>query len=214
MPEEIPNLKTLPASFLKMVALNLLLLLIIVFFYPQSFSLALDPLSWLGRLELENGTQNGIAFFLFTATLLFDAFRWQNALSLFKQFAPNQRPWLRILGQSIFLGFLLMAFPCDRFGKLHSIGAGLVVGGFWALTALTLTLARSKLAKGVFLGLHLILHAVAVFCGISFVWDTFLKGFSQRPLLLAIVAELGYALKLVLAQEPRPDLIWRYKHLN
>ncbi|HHY09495.1 MAG TPA: hypothetical protein GX528_02895 [Firmicutes bacterium] len=202
----------LPGSFFKMVVFNLIMLLVISFFYAEPFSFAMDPLSWLGRLETDNGP-NTTAFLLFAATLLFDAFSWYNTLPLIEGFPKPKQPIFQLLAWAVLIGFILMAFPCDKFSKIHCLGAGLLVGGFWALTGALLFLARERLKKAVYIALHFILHAAALFCAICFVCDNLLKGFSQRPLLLAIIAELGLCLKALWQDEARTEFGWHYKSL-
>lgn len=55
---------------------------------------------------------------------------------------------VRILGRLVLVGFMLAAFPCDQFETIHSYGAGFVVGGLWALTAIMLYRIRDILGSG------------------------------------------------------------------
>ncbi len=104
------------------------------------------------------------------------------------------------------MNFILTAFPCDRFDAIHSTGAALVVGGLWAFTTGTLYLMRDRLGAAVHIGLQLVLHGAALFGAVTFVLDSALKGFSQRPLLAAIVAEMGICLNALLHHRPGRDL--------
>jgi len=190
------------------VAANLVMLALTIRAYAEPFSLVMDPFSWLGKIETAGGHSNTIAFLLFSGTMLVDAYIWHRALTMLPGTGSSGRltmGWL--LGRGVLVGFILMAFPCDRFVLIHNIGAGLVVGGFWALTTGMLYRCREKLGAVVHLGLQLILHCTALYCGANFVWDTPLKGFSQRPLLLAMMADTGLCLKrtALSAHSPRSE---------
>ena len=181
--------------FVGSVAANLVMLALIIRVYAEPFSLVMDPLSWLGKIETAGGVPNTVAFLLFSATLLVDACIWRKVLTILPGNGEGRFTMGWLLGRGVLAGFILMAFPCDRFVVVHNIGAGLVVGGFWALATGMLYRSRDKLGAGVHLGLQLILHFTALYCGVNFAWDTPLKGFSQRPLLLAIIADTGLCLK-------------------
>jgi len=192
------NLHTLARLFVRTMAANLVMLVVIISFYAEPFSLVMDPFSWLGKLVTSGGLSNTSAALLFSATLLCDACKWRRVLSLLSEYRFGRLPGVRMLGRMVLIGFLLMAFPCDKFVYTHSVGAGLVVGGFWALTTGMLYYLRNKLGLLTHIGLQLILHISAIFCGANFVADTSLKGFSQRPLIISIVAETGICLNTLI----------------
>lgn len=164
--------------------------------YPEPFSLVMDPLSWLGKLETAQGLPNSPLFFLTSFTLLTDALVWRHGISLLKDFQFGRRWDVRALGWMVTAGFIIMAFPCDKFILLHSIGGALLVGGLWAFTTVSLWYTRKRgfLGRKAFVWRQILLHAAALFCGINFVWDTPLKGFSQKPLVLAILVNTALCL--------------------
>ena len=196
------GLSSLVRLFNGAVAANLIMLVVIVRAHAGYFSLLMDPFSWLGKLVAAEGLANTGAFLLFSATLLLNAIIWIRMLSLMALCRIGRHPAFLLIGRLVLVGFALMAFPCDRFVTTHSIGAGFVVGGLWAITAAMLYFTRYRLGRRVHLGMQIILHLAALFCGVNFVFDTLLKGFSQRPLLLAILTEAGICLnKLVRAYQ-------------
>lgn len=192
------NLETMTKLYIRMLAANLIMLAMIIRFYAGPFSLAMDPLSWLGKLVTDEGLPNTLAFILFSATLLYDAFVWRRFLAVLPESRCGRRPAPRLLGRAVLAGFILMAFPCDRFEIIHSIGGGLVVGGFWALTTGLLFSLRDRLGVITHASLQLFLQLAAIYCGYHFAFDTPLKGLSQRPLLLAITGETGLCLNVLL----------------
>jgi len=167
---------------------NFTMMAVIIRTYAESFSLAMDPFSWLGKITTSDGAANTGASLLFSVALFFNLFRWRKALALLSETRLWRLKLVPILGHLVLFGFLLMAFPCDRFKNIHSIGSGFVIGGLWAFITLTLLSLKNEFTPRVFISLQLFLHSAALFCGISFMLDAALKGFSQRPLLLAIIA--------------------------
>lgn len=191
------NLHALARLFVGTVAANIVMLAIILRTYPEPFSLVMDPFSWLGKLVTSTGLPNAGGLLLFNFSLLFDICIWKKFLSLLSEYRIGRHPAVRILSRVVLTGFVFMTFPCDRFDNIHSLGAGLVVGGLWALTTSMLYRFRDKFGPGIYIALQLTLHAAAFFCGANFVFDTPLKGFSQRPLVIAILAETGICLNVL-----------------
>ncbi|HHX74848.1 MAG TPA: hypothetical protein GX699_08090 [Firmicutes bacterium] len=72
------------------------------------------------------------------------------------------------------------------------------MGGLWALTALLLHYAREALGRRSHLLLQAALHLTALHCFYHFLLDSELKGFSQKPLLLAITIGSGAGLNMLL----------------
>jgi hypothetical protein len=182
------NLQKLARLYAGAMVVNLAMLVIIIRVYSEPFSLMMDPFSWLGRTAALDGSPNTGSFLLFNATLLFNVFIWKQILVLISESSVWSYPPVRILGYLILAGFLLMFFPCDRFDAIHSTGGGLVKGGLWAFSTLMLYRFKDEFNPWVFMILQLVLLSSVLFCGVSFLRDSFLKGFSQRPLLLAIIA--------------------------
>lgn len=187
-------LQGLKRLFIWTLIANVIMLIIIIRSYAGSFSLLMDPLSWLGKVNTDGGQTNTIALVLFNSGLLLNAYRWKKALNLTVHNSTGRHPLARFLGHVVLVGFILMAFPCDIFVTLHSIGGGMVVGGLWAFTTALIYHVREELGAGTHTFLQLTLHTVALFCGTNFVLDTALKGFSQRPLLIAIIIGTGISL--------------------
>lgn len=188
---------TLARLYVTAVAANLVMLALIIRAYAEPFSLLMDPFSWLGKLETSSGFSNTGALILFTATLLFNSYIWSKTLSILFSYQIGRHPLVQILGRAVLAGFILMAFPCDQFGFIHDLGAGLVVGGLWACSTGLLYRVGEKIEPVKYFGLQLVLHISALFCGINFLIDSPLKGFSQKPLILAIIVEAGFCLKML-----------------
>ncbi|MFU8794718.1 MAG: hypothetical protein ACNA7Z_05055 [Dethiobacteria bacterium] len=182
--------------YVSTLIINLAMMAVIIGIYAESFSLAMDPFSWLGKITTSGGLANTGAFLFFSLTLFFNIFRWRKALVLLSETGLWKYKQVQILGYMVLAGFFLMAFPCDRFDVIHSTGSGLVIGGLWALSTLALFRLKEEFAPRVFISLQLFLHSAALFCGINFVLDSALKGFSQRPLLIAIIAVSAICLRI------------------
>ncbi len=202
------NLYSLTRLFVAAVTTNICMLIIITRFYAGSFSLLLDPFSWLGALVTESGLRNNTAAFMFTATQLCNVVFWRRARTLLLEFRTGRHPLVRFLGGLVQAGFILMAFPCDRFVFIHSLGAGFTVGGLWALTSGLLYNVRERLGRGTHILMQFLLQLSAVYCGVNFVLDSPLKGFSQRPLLIAFIAETGLCLKMLLRAQAGRRAAW------
>lgn len=190
---------SLARVFIVTVLGNLATVLIGVAAYPEPFSLVMDPLSWLGKIETAQGLPNLPLFFLTSVTLLTDALVWRHGISLLKDFQFGRRWDVRALGWMVTAGFIIMAFPCDKFILLHSIGGALLVGGLWAFTTTALWYMKNRghLSRKTHIWFQILLHGPAIFCGINFVWDTPLKGFSQKPLVLAILVNTAICLHVL-----------------
>ena len=181
--------------YLGTLIVNIAMFAMIVTICAEPFSLAMDPFSWLGKITTSSGSANTGAFLLFTLTLFFNFFRWRKALGLLSETGLWKYKLVQILGYMVLAGFILMAFPCDRFDAIHSTGSGLVIGGLWALSTQALFRLKEEFAPRVFISMQLLLHSAALFCGVNFVLDSALKGFSQRPLLIAIIAVSAICLR-------------------
>ena len=177
------------------MVVNLCMLVVIIRIYAEPFSLVMDPFSWLGKTITNNGSANTAALLLFTTTLFFNAFRWRQALDLLSHTLAWRFALVRFLSHLVLAGFFLMVFPCDRFDAIHSTGSGFVIGGLWALTTIMLFRFSEEFEPRAYILLQLILHSAALFCGVNFILDSVLKGFSQRPLLLAIITVTSLCLK-------------------
>ncbi len=199
------NLQKLYRLYMVTIMINLVMLAIIIRFYAEPFSLMMDPFSWLGKMVTTDGSANTNSLVLFTAALFFNAFMWKQALSLLSGNPVWEYPLLRMLGRLVLIGFFLMAFPCDRFETIHSFGGGFVIGGLWALSTIFLYRSSDEFEPRAFIMVLLVLHASALFCGANFVLDSLLKGFSQRPLLLAIIAVTSLCLRARIQSRTETD---------
>ncbi len=189
------NLQKLARIYITVIAVNLAMLVIMIVIYVDSFSLLMNPYSWLGRTAALDGTPNTGSFLIFSATLIFNIFIWKQILNLLSDSSVWRYVLVRVLAYLVLAGFIIMLFPCDRFDPVHSTGGGLVKGGLWALSAFMLYYFRGEFNIRVFYVLQFILFVSVLFCGVSFLLDSYLKGFSQRPLLLAIIVITGICLK-------------------
>lgn len=192
------SLLVISRLYLLAVTYNFLMLVFLMWCYPESFSLLLYPLSWLGKIHLDSGLTNTFAAALFGLGNLFNMYLWKKILDELARTVIGQKLLVKILGNFVFLGLPLMALPCDVFVVLHSIGGGLLVGGLWALTTWLLAYARKDLGRRHHWLLQAVLHTTALYCFYHFLLDSELKGFSQRPLLLAIAACSGISLNTLL----------------
>lgn len=181
------KLQKLARLYAGSMVVNLAMFAIIIRVYTEPFSLVMDPFSWLGRMAALDGSPNTASFLLFTATILFNIFIWKQILNLISESSLWSYQAVHILGYLVLAGLLLMLFPCDRFDAIHSTGGGFVKGGLWAFSALMLYRFRDEFNPRVYIIMQLVLFGSVLFCGVSFLHDSYLKGFSQRPLLLAIV---------------------------
>lgn len=182
-----------------MVLANAAALAIGIVYYPEPFSPVMDPVSWLGKVETAQGYSNTPVFLLTTVVLLTDAVLWRYAMALLKNCRFGRRLETRILGWMVAAGYAIMAFPCDKFILLHSLGGALLVGGLWAFTTFSLYYQRvlGYMRPAMHFCLQSFLHIPAVFCGINFVMDSPLKGFSQKPLILAILVNTALGLRVL-----------------
>lgn len=182
--------------YYRTLATNMLFLLVAVICYADDFNWLMTPLSWLGKLVTDNGCANIPALLVFCGAMIFNSVMWWRGCNLIAGTAYGQQTHTTIFSWMVFSGFPLMALPCDQFVLLHSFGGALLVGGLWAFTSGVLWHCRNLFPSCKHLGLHSALHATALFCGVNFFLDTSLKGMSQRPLLLAIVAVLAMTLRV------------------
>ena len=180
-----------------LLLVNLIMLVVIIALFPEPFSLSGDPISWLGKVGPGAGLSFYHSFWLFSGTLLFNIIRWSQILSLLSQHPFWRNPLVRAAGWAVLAGFVLMLFPCDRFDAIHSTGGTLVGLGMWVLSTMMLIHSSSFIYKNVIVILHILLHASALFCIFNFAFDTALKGFSQRPAILVIVAVTCLCLKIL-----------------
>ncbi|MGM0689564.1 MAG: hypothetical protein ACQESO_08275 [Bacillota bacterium] len=188
MKANMKNLQRLAGLYAGAMLVNLVMLAIILHFYSEPFSLLMDPFSWLGRMAALDGSPNTVSFILFFATIIFNILVWKKILALISESSIWRYPSVRILGYLVLTGFILMLFPCDRFDAIHSTGGVFVKGGLWAYSTLMLNRFRNEFNPRLYVILQLVLLGSVLFCGVSFLQDSPLKGFSQRPLLLAIIA--------------------------
>ncbi|NLN06080.1 MAG: hypothetical protein GX167_00475 [Firmicutes bacterium] len=192
------SLLVISRLYILAVAYNLTMLVLVAWCYAETFSLIMYPLSWLGKVTLDSGAANKMAAVLFSAGTIFNMYFWKKMLDELAKTSMGKKLPVKILGCFVFYGFLLLALPCDVFVLLHSIGGGLLVGGLWALTAWLLYYAKNVLGRFNHLLLQLTLHSTALYCFYHFLLDSELKGFSQKPLLLAITFGSGASLNTLL----------------
>jgi hypothetical protein len=190
------DLQKIAGFYRGILLFNLVMLLLIILLYPGQFSLLRDPVSWLGKAGPGEGLNFYSSFWLFSATLLFNIFRWNQIFSLLAQQPVWQNPQLRVASWAILAGFVLMLFPCDRFDPIHSTGGTLLGLGIWVISAMMLMRLKDSFASRLYYGLHIILHSAALFCIVNFALNTPLKGFSQRPVILAVVVVTNICLHL------------------
>ncbi len=166
---------------------NLIMITLIIILYPVSFSLLMDPASWLGKIGAGITSAYGKTFFLFATTMLINVLLWQLIIILLAKTTAWKKPLIQIASRLVFAGFILMIFPCDRFDAVHSTGGGLVAVGLWLLSTILLIRSKQALAPYLYLGLHFFLQSSVLFCGYHFTINSTLKGFGQRPLILAFI---------------------------
>lgn len=123
------NLPALARLYIGLLVGNSFMLAIIIIVYAESYSLVMDAFSWLGKFETSEGLTNVGAMVLFSGTLLVDAGCWLRGAALAWDTALGRSPVFKVLAPMVALGFVLMAFPCDVFVTVHSVGGGLLVGG-------------------------------------------------------------------------------------
>ncbi len=179
---------------------NLGMLVIIFVVFPEPFSLLRDPLSWLGKTGSGNGLAFYKSFWLFSAALIFNIARWSHILYQLARQPAWRKPLVRIAGWSVLVGFILLLLPYDISDAIHSAGGSLVGLGMWVFSTLLLLRSAGMLKPVINVGLHLILHASALYCIYSFALNTPLKGLSQRPAILAIVVVTNICLYLQLRE--------------
>ncbi len=181
------TLQKLSRLYNGMLLVNLIMAILIILLYPASFSLLMDPVSWLGKIGTGITSRYGLTFFLFSATMLFNAFRWNQIISLLATTPIWKKPVVQITGRLILIGFILMLFPCDRFDAVHSSGGGLAAGGLWVLSTMLLYRSRNILNPYLYSALQLLLQAAALYCSYNFAINSALKGFGQRPVILVLM---------------------------
>ena len=191
------NLKSIASLYRGLLLFNLAILIVIIAIHPEQFSLLKDPLSWLGKVGPGERFDYYISFWFFSAALLFNIFRWIQIILQLKNTPPWEKFSVRFAFRLVLAGFVLMLFPCDRFDPIHSTGGSLVGLGMWAISAMLLFSLHKEFKLLTYSALHLFLHFSALYCIINFALDTALKGFSQRPAILAIVIVTNLCLKKV-----------------
>ena len=207
------NLHKLANLYTFSVAVNVISLYIAARVYAESFSLLMDPISWLGKVFTDDGSANTGAFLILTVTMFLNALIWKEILSLLSRSNVWKIPVVRFLGRAVLVGFILLAFPCDKFVGIHSIGGAFVVGGLWGLCTIVLYRVKVLLNSRSYMIMWYLLHISAIFCGINFVLDSALKGFSQRPLLMAIIMITGICLHIQLRSRFEPDFAYNRSKL-
>jgi len=194
------DLQRIASLYRGLLLFNLVMLIVIIAFYPEQFSLLRDPVSWLGKMGPGEGWDYYSSFWFFSAALLFNIFRWNQIISVLAQNPVWKKPLVRIACRVVLAGFVLMIFPCDRFDPIHSTGGSLVGLGLWVISTMMLVRLKEIFESSIYYVLHIILHGSALFCIINFALDTALKGFSQRPAILAIVIVTNICLHLQLKE--------------
>ncbi len=192
------DLQKIAGLYRGILLFNLLMLIVIALLYPGQFSLLRDPVSWLGSTGPGDGFDFYITFWLFSIALLFNIFSWYRVFSLVAGHPVWQKFSLRAACAAVLAGYVLMLFPCDRFDPVHSTGGALLGLGLWVISAMMLVRLKRLFKPGIYRWLHLLLHGAALFCIVNFALDTPLKGFSQRPAILAIVIVTNTCLHLQL----------------
>ena len=181
------NLQKIANLYRELLLFILAMLVIVLAVFPEPFSLLKDPFSWLGKAGPGSGLAVYRSLWLFSAALILSAYRWYQIIVAVAQNPVWQKFPVRIAFWAVFAGFILMLFPCDRFDPIHSTGGALVGIGMWLISAMMLFRTDRLFNLLTKTSLHLMLHSSALFCIIHFTLDTPLKGFSQRPAILAIV---------------------------
>ncbi len=181
------NLQKIASLYRGLLLFILAMLVIVLAVFPEPFSLLRDPFSWLGKAGPGSGLAVYRSLWLFSAALIFSAYRWYQIIVAVAQNPVWQKISVRIAFWAVFAGFILMLFPCDRFDPIHSSGGALVGIGMWLISAMMLFRLDRLFNLLTKTSLHLVLHSSALYCIIHFTLDTPLKGFSQRPAILAIV---------------------------
>lgn len=181
------------------------MILIVIAVFPEPFSLLRDPVSWLGKTGPGSGFAVYRSFWLFSAALIIITFRWYQIIAVVAQSPIWQKFFVRLAFLAVLAGFLLMLFPCDRFDPIHSSGGALVGIGMWIISSMMLFRLGRMFNRFVKTTLHLMLHSSALYCIIHFASDTPLKGFSQRPAILAIVLVTTICLHLHLKALQKSD---------
>lgn len=199
------DLQRVATLYRELLLVSLFMLLVLIIIFPEPFSLLSDPISWLGKIGPGEGLAFYYSFWVSSAALIYNVFRWSQIVLLLSQYPVWRRPLLCIFGWAIPAGFMLMLFPCDRFDAIHSTGGALVGLGMWMLSTVMLLRTSSLFERRIKVGLHLFLHTSALFCIVNFLLDTALKGFSQRPAILAIVVVTNLCLILQLRFLQKPD---------
>jgi len=167
--------------------INLIMITLIIIFYPVSFSLLMDPVSWLGKIGTGITSAYGKTFSLFATTMLINTILWQKIINWLVKIKAWYNMVIRMASYMVLVGFILMIFPCDRFDAVHSTGGGLVAVGLWLLSTILLFHSKQALPPYLHLGLQFFLQSSVLFCGYHFTINSALKGFGQRPLIIAFI---------------------------
>ncbi|MBM4236558.1 MAG: hypothetical protein FJ152_08845 [Firmicutes bacterium] len=181
------NLQRIANLYRDLLILIGAMILMVIAIFPEPFSLLRDPVSWLGKTGPGSGFAVYRSFWLFSAALIFITFKWYQIIAVVAQSPIWQKLYVRLAFLAVLAGFLLMLFPCDRFDPIHSTGGALVGIGMWIISSMMLFRLGRMFNRFVETSLHVMLHSSALYCIIHFSLDTPLKGFSQRPAILAIV---------------------------
>lgn len=201
----VQSLQKITGLYRGLLLFNLIMLVVIVYLYPEPFSLAWDPISWLGKIGPGNGQAHYNSFWLFSSALVFNIIIWIQIIIIISKHPAWKNQYVRFSFWFVSVGFLLMLFPCDRFDAVHSSGGALVGIGLWILSTMMLIRLGFMFNKFHKIGLHLFLHFSALFCIANFALNTALKGFSQRPAILAIIVVTNICLHLQLKALLKPN---------
>ena len=181
------NLLKLAKLYNGILFLNLIMIALIIVLYPVSFSLLMDPVSWLGKIGDGFTSAYSKTFFLFAVSMLINVLLWQKIVIWLTKTAAWEKLLLRMTSYLVCVGFILMIFPCDQFDAVHSSGGGLVAVGLWVLSTILLCRSQKTINPYLYICLQLFLQSSALFCGYHFAINSALKGFGQRPLILAFI---------------------------
>lgn len=192
------DLQRIAGLYRSILLFNLVVLVVLILLYPEQFSMLRDPISWLGKTGPGKGFDFYNSFWLFSAALLFNIFRWCQIFSLLAKQPVWQNLQLRSACWAVLAGYILMLFPCDRFDPIHSTGGTLLGLGMWVISGMMLVRLKDSFESHLYYGLQTILHSAAIYCIVNFALNTPLKGFSQRPVILVILVVTNICLNLQL----------------
>ena len=116
------------ASYL--IYLTILVFILGMLTYGQSFSFREHAISHFGRIKTQDGSSNTLSMFIFGTGML------MSSLVCFRLSRLVEDNTSNILFMIAATGYIILIAPCDKLNTVHAIGGAMVIGSLWLLTVI------------------------------------------------------------------------------